>query len=241
MAWIEWELHHYLKWCKSKLVVAVVDGTGIYVYPLFLKMPCTVNCFIFKERHLKHTLHFPQFHLINKVFYCNLLKPPGVYENHSCLKQLFWLCHSEVPSMAILFWLESTVMDQGGILLLFWLFFFCCSIITCYSQDISHSRRQWSQRITGIGFSQLFPLKLFFNREGVTQMPVLITDIVLFCLKMLTLLFVSNFTFCFSCTSHYLLLRVTLTKLQATALETMTSNAKARSKVRVSEKIEGLF
>lgn len=54
-----------MKWCKSKLVVAVVVGRGIYFYTFFLKMPCTVNCFIFKERDLKHTLRFPQFHLIN--------------------------------------------------------------------------------------------------------------------------------------------------------------------------------
>lgn len=58
---------------------------------------------------------------------------------------------------------------------------------------------------------------------------------------MLTLLFVSSFTFRFSYKSHNLVQRVTPTTLQTKALEAVTSNAKARGKVRMSEKIEGLF
>lgn len=72
-------------------------------------------------------------------------------------------------------------------------------------------------------------------------MPVLDTNLVQFCITMFNLLSVSNFTFHFSCKSHNLLWRITPTKLQATALEVVTSNAKARGKVRMSEKIERLF
>lgn len=143
--------------------MAVVDGTGICVYPLFLKMLSTVNCFIFKERDLKHTLRFPQFHLINILL--QFVKTSRSLRKPQLLEAAILTVPFRGNLMVILFWLESTVMDQEGILLLFWLFFFCCSIITCYSQDISHSRQQWSQRINGIGFSQLFPLKLFFLTE----------------------------------------------------------------------------